>query len=387
MFKSVTTEDWELLVSQQLKTDDLYAALSKENLEGVSIKPYYGSEKRGSTTLPKVEESTQLVSAYSDYADENVYAFLLNEEVHGLEGKKVFVNTRPLAKRIIIEQENDYFSLVDVFSENTGDIDDSLVNLLLQKNFKKNICIDIALHQNAGAAIYQQLGIALAKAKELAERFGKDVVKTLVFRIAVGSNYFFEISKIRALKLLFNQLSQEYGFNEIPYIFAETTLRNKAKNDEENNLIRSTVEVAAAMVGGADAVFVHDFKLYNATSLSQEIAFKQQVVLAYESIINVFEDAASGSYFAEDLTLQFAQKSWNYFIETEDGGGYLALLKVGKVQKDIYTHAVAEQRWIEEGKIKLTGVNLYPKRPQSRSAEQLYSKTHLKPVRWAEMFE
>ena len=164
-------------------------------------------------------------------------------------------------------------------------------------------------------------------------------------------------------------------------------MRNKSNLDEENNLIRSTLELSAAMIGGADAVFSNDYKLENQTLLSEEISFKQQIVLAYESIINVFDDAANGSYFVEDITRQFAENSWKYFLEIEEKGGYLTMLKSGEIQEQIMKHAVAEQNWVEEGKIKLTGINLYPQREKTKSVEEMYSGNTIKPVRLAEMFE
>ena len=123
------------------------------------------------------------------------------------------------------------------------------------------------------------------------------------------------------------------------------------------------------------------------SELSKEISFKQQIVLAYESIINVFEDATSGSYFVEDVTQQFAEKSWKFFLEIEEKGGYLELLKSGGIQKMIFEHAVKEQCWVEEGKIKLIGVNLYPKLEIKKSIEVLYNSDEIKAVRLAEMFE
>jgi methylmalonyl-CoA mutase len=99
----------------------------------------------------------------------------------------------------------------------------------------------------------------------------------LVFKFAIGANYFFEIAKIRAFKMLFNQFSKEFNLDLIPYIFAETSLRNKAKNDEENNLIRSTLEIAAAMIAGSDAVFANDFKVQNSTELSEEISLNNKL--------------------------------------------------------------------------------------------------------------
>ena len=387
MFSKVTLQDWESLVQKQLKTDDIYTVLSKENLEGLNVKPFYDSVSKPLKNLPKIEESTHLVSVYHEDLDENVFAFLLNENVENLSEKALFINNKDLSEHIKPEDDNRYFSLIDVFDDNAGTLNEQFVKELLAKDFERNICVDVSLHQNSGAAIYQQLGVAMAKTKELTELFGNEILKKLVFRIAIGANYFFEMSKVRALKLVFNQLSKEFGLDEIPYIFAETSLRNKAKNDEENNLIRSTLELAAAMIGGADAVFTNDYKLQNVNELSEEISFKQQIVLAYESIINVFEDAPNGSYYVEDLTQQIAEKSWKYFLEIEEQGGYLESLKSGKIQKDIYSQAVAEQNWVEEGKIKLIGVNLYPKIEKTKSVEDLYSENEIKPVRLAEMFD
>jgi methylmalonyl-CoA mutase len=261
------------------------------------------------------------------------------------------------------------------------------VKELFAKQFKRNICVDISLHQNAGASIYQQLGIALAKTKELSEIYGADVLNKLIFKIAIGGNYFFEMAKIRAFKLVFNQFSKEVDLNLIPYIFAETSLRNKSVSDSENNLIRSTLELASAMIGGADAVYSNNYQIDNTTENSEEISFKQQIVLAYESIINVFEDASNGSYYIEDITQQIADKSWQFFLEIENNGGYLASLKKGILQEKIYNQAVEEQKWVEQGKIKLIGVNLYPKLEVKKSVEELYNSKEIKPVRWAEMFE
>lgn len=388
MFKKTSLQDWESVVQKQLKTDNIYEILSKENLEGIVVKPYYDSVLKPLSNLPKVEESTHLVSLYHESAEENVFAFLLNNNVEDLQEKVIFVNNLDLAEHISLEESNRYFSLIDIFSEDkNGELNQQLAKELLAKNFERNIGVDISLHQNAGATIVQQLAIALAKTKELTEIFGAEILNKLIIKVAVGGNYFFEIAKIRALKLVFNQFSKEFGLDEIPFIFAETSLRNKSKNDAENNLIRSTLELSAAMIGGADAVFSNDYKIENSNSVSEEISFKQQIVLAYESIINVFDDAGNGSYYVEDLTQQFAEKSWELFLEMEEKGGYCELLKNGWIQQIIYDQAVKEQNWIEEGRMKIIGVNLYPKLEKTKSAEELYSSSEIKAVRLAEMFE
>ncbi|WP_223600805.1 methylmalonyl-CoA mutase family protein [Chryseobacterium sp. GVT01B] len=379
--------NWENLVKKQLKTEDIYPILEKQNLEGIEVKPFYTEVQKPLVNLPRVEESTHLVAKYHESLEEEVFAFILDHNVENLDQKTLFVNNKELAGHISPKEEDQYFSLIDIFNEKEGNIDDQLAKELLAKDFKRNICVDISLHQNAGAAIYQQLGIALAKTKELVEAYGAEILNKLIFRIAVGGNYFFEMAKLRAFKIIFNQLSKEYGMDEVPYIFAETSLRNKAVSDNENNLIRSTLELASAMIGGADAVFTNNYLVNRSTDNSEEISFKQQIVLAYESIINVFEDAANGSYYIEDITKQFAEKSWALFVEIEEAGGYLELLKQGVIQKKIYDHAVEEQQWIEEGKIKLIGVNLYPKLDVKKSIGDLYNENEIIAVRWAEMFE
>ncbi|MCD9855950.1 methylmalonyl-CoA mutase family protein [Epilithonimonas sp. JDS] len=382
-----TLEDWEQLVKKQLKTDDIYEILQKENLENIDVKPYYQNNSEYKI-LPKIEESTHLVAEYQEGLENQAFAFLLNENVENLDEKTIFINNAELSERILTEASNRYFSLIDVFSDDQkAEINEQLAGELLSKSFERNICIDVSLHQNSGASIIQQLSFALAKSKELVEKFGTDILDKLIFKFAVGSQYFFEISKIRAFKYLFNQLSKEFGKDSIPYIFVKTSLRNKSKNDQDNNLIRSTLELASAMIGGADAVFCNNYKIKNPTELSKEISFKQQIVLAYESIINVFEDATSGSYFVEDITQQFAEKSWKLFLQIEEKGGYLELLKSGEIQKLIFDQATKEQSWIEEGKIKIIGVNLYPKLDIKKSISELYDSAEIKQVRLAEMFE
>ncbi len=382
-----TLEDWEQLVKKQLKTENIYEILSKDNLENIDVKPYYQNNQE-TKILPKVEESTHLVAEYQDGLEEQAFAFLLNENVENLREKAIFINNSDLAEHILTDESNRYFSLIDVFSDDkNAEINEHLAGELLSKSFERQIGVDVSLHQNAGASIIQQLAFALGKSKELVEKFGSEILEKLVFRFAIGSNYFFEIAKIRAFKYLFNQFSKEFDKDLIPYIFAETSFRNKAKNDADNNLIRSTLELASAMIGGADAVFSNDYKFDNSSELSKEISFKQQIVLAYESIINVFEDASSGSYFIEYITQQLAEKSWKLFLEIEEKGGYLESLKSGEIQKKIFEQAVKEQSWVEEGKIKLIGVNLYPKLDVIKSIDELYNADEIKKVRLAEMFE
>lgn len=387
-FAKTNLQDWEKLVAKQLKTEDIYKVLEKENIEGLEIKPFYTLENIVPVKLPRLEENMHLVAPYNDYLLEDAYAFLIKEEPLQLQDKAFFYEDSALNTAAAKDKNNNYFCLQDIFK---GIEKGEAFNLqtgkeLLNTEAKRKIGVDISIYQNAGASIVQQLAIALLKTKELAELYGENVFEQTVFRVAVGSQYFLEIAKIRALKILINQLSKEYSKESTPYIFAETSLRNKSLNDPENNLIRSTLELASAMIGGADAVYANDYKLSETNSVSEEISFKQQIVLAYESIINVFEDATSGSFFVEDATKDIAERAWELFLELEKSGGYISNLESGKIQKLVYDQAIKEQNWLDEGKIKLLGVNLYPALDTKRAPEELYNESVIKPVRLAERY-
>lgn len=115
-FIEITLEDWEKLVKQQLKTENIYEILSKDNLENIEVKPYYQNNSE-TKILPKVEESTHLVAEYQDGLEQQAFAFLLNENNEGLQEKAIFINNPDLAEHILTEETNRYFSLVDVFSD------------------------------------------------------------------------------------------------------------------------------------------------------------------------------------------------------------------------------------------------------------------------------
>lgn len=377
---------WKALVEKQIGSSDFLSRLRKENLESLEVNPIYFRAPWQKDPLPMVEESTALVAPYEESLEGEVYAFLLDHNVEGLEEVSLYLNNRELCEHILTDERR-VFSLVEVFDPLTHEINEQLGKEFLAKGMEKSLCIDVAKFQNAGASIIQQLSYALAQAKELVEVFGEGALEQILFKVAVGGEYFFEIAKVRALKLLFHELGKEYGLDIWPYIFAQPSERNKSKFDEENNLIRSTLELSSAMIGGADAVFAKDYKLSNADKHSQEISFKQQIILAYESLINVFGDALSGSYYVESLTKELGEKAWEKFLEIEEKGGMIELLKSGAIAQEIFESAVKEHEAFQSGKKELVGVNIYPKREETRSVESLYDSKEIKPVRLAEIYE
>ena len=375
---------WEALVSGQLKSPDIYSILKEENLEGLEIDPVYFASSKEYPMVARAEEYLHLVSPYQEQSENE--SLLLSHNVEGLEEKNLFVDNRLLAEHILSE-ENRVFSLVDVFTEE-GKLDQQLALELQAKGFARSLCVDISAFQNAGASIVQQLAVALSKARELVEAFSSDVLKEIIFKVAVGRNYFFELAKLRALRLVFAELCREYGAEPHDcFIFAEPSMRNKTVDESENNLIRSTYECVAAMLGGADAIYLGSFQPTERTEFSLEVSFKQQLVLSHESLLNVFDDPMAGSFYMGPLTQQVAEKTWSAFLEIEEKGGFTAQMIGGQLQRDVYEHALREQQWLKEGKITLVGVNLYPSKELTKELNTPYNPKEIRPVRLSEIYE
>jgi len=135
--------------------------------------------------------------------------------------------------------------------------DHRILDALLQKE-SHTLSIDLDLYQNAGANMVQQLAYGLAHANEYLQHLETQQTTTpsLTFQVAIGSNYFFEIAKLRALRQLMAILIQEYVFAKALkiHIIARPSLRNKTIYDYNTNMLRTTTEVMSAVLGGADTI-------------------------------------------------------------------------------------------------------------------------------------
>src|SRR5690606_10182473 len=130
----------------------------------------------------------------------------------------------------------------------------------------KTFSIEASLYQNAGANMVQQLAYALAHANEYLNRLDnspslREIFKEnniekskVIFNMSVGSNHFFEIAKLRALRLLWKTLASEYNFNTHCHIYTAPTKRNKTLYDYNTNMLRSTTECMSAILGGSDTI-------------------------------------------------------------------------------------------------------------------------------------
>ena len=179
--------------------------------------------------------------------------------------------------------------------------------------------IDASLYQNAGANMVQQLAYALAHANEYLNYLENNKSLNVIFNIAIGTNYFFEIAKLKALRLLWEALASEYQINSNCHIFASPTKRNKTLYDYNTNLLRTTTECMSAVLGGANTInnLPYDAVFHKSNEFGNRIARNQLLVLKHESYFNKVNNPSDGAYYIESLTNQLAEKALTLFKNIE----------------------------------------------------------------------
>ena len=189
------------------------------------------------------------------------------------------------------------------------------------------------------------------------------------------TNYFFEIAKLRALRLLFNTLAKEYNHELECYIIATPTKRNKTLYDYNVNMLRTTTECMSAILGGADAVanLAYDAIYHKDNEFGDRISRNQLLVLKHESYFDKVNNPADGAYYIETLTEQLAEKALELFKDIEKNGGLISQLIDGTIQRKINENAQKEQELFDSGKEVLLGTNKYPnKNDQMKNDLELY---------------
>ena len=227
---------------------------------------------------------------------------------------------------------------------------------------------------NAGAYIYQELGYALAWGNEYMNQLTEagipaaTVAKKIKFNFGISSNYFLEIAKFRAGRMLWADIVNSYlaeGDCKCAAqmkIHAETSSFNLTVFDSYVNLLRAQTEAMSAALAGVDSMTVVPFdKAYETPNdFSERLARNQQLLLKEESHFDKVIDPAAGSYYIENLTVSIAKQAWNLFLAVEDEGGFYAAVKAGKVQEAVNASNKARHEAVAKRKEILLGTNQYP---------------------------
>jgi methylmalonyl-CoA mutase len=243
------------------------------------------------------------------------------------------------------------------------------------------ISINTALYQNAGANMVQQIAYSLGQANEYFNRI-EVINRPIVFEVAVGTNYFFEIAKLRALRLLFNLIAKEYNHNLDCNIIVSPTKRNKTLYDYNVNMLRTTTECMSAIIGGADAIanLPYDALYHKDNEFGDRIARNQLLILKNESYFDKVNNPADGSYYIENLTNQLAEKALALFKDIEANGGFLKQLNDGIIKRKIQESADTAQELFDSGKEILLGTNKHPnKQDKMKHDLELFPFVKVKP--------
>ena len=234
----------------------------------------------------------------------------------------------------------------------------------------QTICVHSRSWHEAGGNAIQELAFTLATGIEYLRRLNEaglpvDVVAPRIrFAVTVGANFFMEIAKLRALRMLWSKAVATLGGTEASQklsLHVRTSQWNKSVCDPYNNLLRATVEAFAGVIGGCESMQVGAFDdiARLPDDFSQRIARNTQLILQKECGLEQVIDPAGGSWFVEVLTCELAQGSWKLFQEVEKLGGMEAALQAGYPQKSVGEMGAAKLKAVAGRKDLIVGVNQY----------------------------
>lgn len=434
-FKEVSAKQWKQKIQFDLKGADYNQTLIWNSNDGIDVKPFYHPEESpdpiqvnppsGWNICEKIyvisaEEANVKAQDALQKGAESIWFILSSEDIEpqplfrdiNVENTLIYLEFRFLSadyfsklKNTLHRKNHQIHIQLDIMGRlaRTGNWfynikeDHKILDEIVSEadGFSSILSINTGLYQNAGANIPQQLAYALGHVNEYLNHFlGKTEEKLegtkILFQVSVGPNYFFEIAKLRALRLLFATLAKEYGIREECIIISQPSRRNKTIFDYNVNLLRTTTECMSAVLGGTDSItnMPYDALYHKNNQFSARIARNQLLILKNESYFEKVANPAEGSYYIESLTQQFAEKALEIFKDIEKGGGFLKQLKEGVIQKKIHESAKIEQKQFDSGELVLIGTNKYQNKEDKMKPElELYPflkknprKTLLQPI-------
>lgn len=233
----------------------------------------------------------------------------------------------------------------------------------------------IAVHgdyfHDAGASAVQELAFSAAIAVEyIRELMARDlsvddITPRIRFTFSLGSNFFMEIAKLRAARLVWSQIVESFGGNPLSqkmYIHSQTSFWNKTICDPYVNMLRATTETFSGIAGGSDSIHVGAFDETPGLpgEFSRRIARNTQLILKEESHLDRVIDPAGGSWYVEALTNEVAEKAWKLFREVEKYGGMFRALRAGFPQRQVTETTQKRLENLASRKDRIVGTNVYP---------------------------
>ena len=438
-FNPISAKAWKQKIQLDLKGADYNDTLIWKSSEGIDVKPFYSAEDLEAVSH-QIDTPTTWNICETIYVQNATQA---NQQAHnalnkGAESLKfilpnstfslatILKNIDPNVTSVHLELEfldGEFVKQLETLpnSQNVHVHTDIIGHLVKTGNWFLNLkhdhqhfesiitqtnsfSVDLITYQNAGANMTQQLAYALAQTNEylnhinntesLRTHFKKNNAKSLlvIFYVSIGTNYFFEIAKLRALRLVFNTLISEYDLNAECQIIANPSKRNKTLYDYNTNMLRTTTECMSAILGGANAInnLAYDALYHKDNEFGSRIARNQLLVLKHESYFNQVTNASEGAYYIETLTHQLAEKGLDLFKSIEAQGGFVSQLFNGTIQRKIKESALKEQDRFNTQEEILLGTNKHPN-PKDKMKDELelypFVKTNIRKTLIAPIIE
>ncbi len=355
---------------------DKYNKLFSKSVEDIVISPFYTQNNQPINLL--MPEQWNIVGEVNEvkFIDirNEIDKFLKNDINHIILNKNPKLDTKKIIEKfnnsdvsffIKTDCVNDLNKLKDnthlIIFEQSLENDEILeFQNIDNKNFKINI--NSASVRNKGANIIQEIAFLLSLANEYLNIYGCNIAEHISFELTQGSNYFFEISKIQVLRILWSIISNEHG-QQIDDCIITTipSVRNKTIKNYNNNIIRSTSECISGILGGCNFIksIPYDSLFNEKNEFSQRIMNNQLLILKNETHLDKVSNAIEGCYYINDLIRIVSEKSLSLFKKIEKNGGYFESHKNGFIKEQIEKSNRLENSFYDLKKNILVGFNKY----------------------------
>ena len=428
----ITKKDWLIQVNKDLKGKNFADTLVWQTSENFAVQPYYAAEDVANLPIKAIQAVQKNASSGGwqncpllKYTDEKTTnALIISYLKKGSDAVTIDfgeitineINFIKLLSNIKLSESPIYFKTfqgLDVLANLAkfvhyqpkggfrGDIiarsfstTTTIINQETWKNAKEIIkntsqyphfqafSVESHVFHNAGANAVQELAFTLASAITYLDQLTdlgltiEEIVPKLEFSVSVGTNYFMEIAKLRALRYLWSKILESYDcpLPTVPCsVHCQTSSFYEATLSPYTNMLRATTEAMSAVIGGCnsltilpyDAVFGSDSQ----SDFSERIARNIALIMKEEAFFDKTNDPAAGSYYIENLTNQLATSAWELCLKVENLGGILVAFQQGFIQSEIEKSYQEKIKNLQNGKI-MVGVNKFRVETETTAKEQ-----------------
>lgn len=370
-FDHTSSADWKNQLFKELK-DETFDSLIWNNENGFNIHPFYTSNDLNQIYHPAFTHSdweicvngkantsqelnTELLKNLNRGAtsisvnclDHNLDVVLSNIQLNFIHSTFIVNNINFLTLKKYLDKNFNLNELnISIFYNQISSKQDLETWHQMASVFNKNIgiktiCIDALHFHNKNCSAYYEIAIILSSLIEHLEflNSNSDVYNSkIVIKTGVNSDYFVQISKLRALRRLWPIISKVYNVRTDIHLITETSLTNISISDNYNNILRTSIDSMAAVIGGCNELIVNEFDILSNNDFSERLAINQQLIIKEESYFHKMADVSCGSFYIESLTDLIAKESLKKLKYFESEGGYFKCL-----EKSIFSEEIIKQ--------------------------------------------